>query len=304
MVYTELFRFFKNFQIDQQAEILTGERMAPYTSFRIGGNADILISPRTMEAMSATLGYLVSHDIPYRVIGRASNLLIDDDGFRGVLLRTTEMNDLSLDKNVLTASCGATLARVAKMTMEAGLSGFERLSGIPGTVGGALCMNAGAYGSSISEIFDSALVYDTKNCIKQQMTAEDMHFAYRSSVIDDHRFVLLEAKFLLLPRAREDIAHEMNELAEKRRTSQPLELPSAGSVFKRPPNDYAGRLIEAAGLKGARIGDAEVSKKHAGFIVNVGNAKAQDVRALIELVQLRVRETSDVLLSPEIDMIP
>ncbi len=304
MIYTQLFRFFKDFQIDKHSEILTGEIMAPYTSFRIGGKADVLISPRTTDAMSATLGYLVSHCIPYRVIGRASNLLIDDEGFRGVLVRTTEMNELSIKNNLMTVACGTTLARCAKAALEAELSGFERLSGIPGTVGGALCMNAGAYGATIAEIFESALIYDTTTCTTRILTADDMHFAYRSSEIDDHRFVALEARFLLTPRDREEIAGEMNVLAEKRRASQPLEFPSAGSVFKRPPNDYAGRLIEAAGLKGARIGDAAVSQKHAGFIINVGHATSQDVRSLIELVQNRVRETSDVLLSSEIDMIP
>ena len=302
-IYSRLVEQLNDGRRETSCQVCPYERMAPHTSFRIGGKADLMLVPDNPDALSFILSYLTSAKIPYRVVGNLTNCLVDDGGYAGVFIRTTRLRDVRVEGHVVEAEAGATLARVSQVAMEAELGGFESLSGIPGSVGGALAMNAGAYGRSISDVLVSAVVYDVQKGSFQEMTGQALHFAYRSSDIDDHRFVAVSARFGLTPRPRGEIAMEIRQLTEQRRATQPLEFPSAGSVFKRPPNDYAGRLIEAAGLKGMRIGDAEVSVKHAGFIVNRGHATAKDVRALISLVQERVREESDVLLSPEIEII-
>ncbi len=302
-VYSELLKEIREEPRALFCDVDVNERMAPHTTFRIGGVADLLLTPHTGDGLCRILSRLVQDHIPYRVIGNASNLLIDDEGYRGVFVRTILLRDITFDGTFLIAETGASLARVAQMAMEKGLSGFEKLSGIPGSVGGALAMNAGAYGQEIAALVSFVDAFDTKrNCVVR-LTKEELRFSYRQSAVSDQSLVVLRACFHLQPRNVEEIRAEMKELAEKRRQTQPLEYPSAGSVFKRPPHDYAGRLIEAAGLKGARIGDAEVSEKHAGFIVNRGHATASDVRLLIQLIQERVRAESDVLLLPEIDMI-
>lgn len=302
-VYSELLKELRGEQRALFCDIDINERMAPHTTFRIGGVADLLLTPHTDEGLCHILSRLIQDNIPYRVIGNASNLLIDDEGYRGVFVRTIQLREIAFDGAFLLAETGASLARVAQAAMEKGLSGFEKLSGIPGSIGGALAMNAGAYGQEIAALVTFVDAFDTKRNSVVRLTKEELCFSYRQSAVSDQSLVVLRACFQLQPRNIEEIRAEMKELAEKRRQTQPLEYPSAGSVFKRPPHDYAGRLIEAAGLKGARIGDAEVSEKHAGFIVNRGHATASDVRLLIQLIQERVRAESDVLLLPEIDMI-
>ena len=298
--YAELFGII---QECQNCQIFQNETLAPYTSFRIGGDADVLVLPETIADFLKIIHFVTEHKIPYKIIGNASNLLIDDCGFRGVVIKTTSLERVSVDQNILVAECGASLARCARRALESSCSGFERLGGIPGTVGGALAMNAGAFETEIADILLSVTLYDTLTRQTTVLTREQLSFGYRSSMITDRRYIALSASFSLVSRPKEEILSEMKTCMERRRSTQPLNLPSAGSVFKRPPNDYAGRLIEAAGLKGTRIGDAEVSCKHAGFIVNRGNATAEDVKALIRLVQQRVREMSDVLLVCEIEIL-
>ncbi len=283
--------------------IRESEPMARHTTFRIGGNADLFLTPKSIDAAVRLLMLLSDMGLPYRVIGNASNLLIADEGYRGVIVCTNELCDVTVSGCSISAMCGATLARCARVAAESSLSGLEKLSGIPGTLGGALAMNAGAYEKDIASLVSSVLVYDVREGTCRTVSASDLAFGYRHSLISDQTLIALQCELMLSERARCDIFAEMNMLAEKRRATQPLELPSAGSVFKRPPNDYAGRLIEAAGLKGARIGGAEVSAKHAGFIVNVGGASARDVQALIEHIKDEVRKKSVVLLVCEIEYV-
>ena len=284
-----------------QLDILTNEPLSRHTTFRIGGNADLFLLPHTVEAFCTILCALTDLAISYRVIGNASNILAADDGFRGAIVCTTRMNGIALTDNGLSALCGASLARCAQIAAQNALSGIEKLSGIPGTVGGALAMNAGANGTEISSLVTSVLVYDVKRKTTKTVSPDELAFSYRHSLISDATLIALQCELSLQPRSREEIFEEMRSLSEKRRATQPLEFPSAGSVFKRPPNDYAGRLIEAAGLKGKRIGDAEISEKHAGFIINRGHACASDVLALIEEIKTAVRMQSDVLLVCEIE---
>lgn len=287
----------------QNYEILANENLAKHSTFRIGGRADLLLVPESMTDFLQIVKAVLTLNIPYKIIGNASNILFDDEGFRGVMIKTTSLTRVSVSDFIVQAECGASLAKCARYAQNLSLSGFERLGGIPGTVGGALAMNAGAFGTEIADVLHSATVFDVHTHEIKKLSAKELSFGYRTSAISDHELLLLCAEFTLTAGDNDEILDEMRICMEKRQRSQPLNFPSAGSVFKRPPNDYAGRLIEAAGLKGTRIGDAEVSEKHAGFIINRGCATAKDVRELIELVQNRVRETSDVLLACEIEIL-
>ena len=298
--YAELFGALKSCQ---NCEILLNENLQNHSTFHIGGPADVLLLPASIADFLQILQTVFALNIPYKIIGNGSNILFHDAGFRGVMIKTTAFTRVSASGHVIQAECGASLAKCARYAKEMSLTGFERLFGIPGTVGGALAMNAGAFGTEIADLLYSATVFDVKTQEVKKLSREELDFGYRSSAISDRDYILLCAEFALEPGDSAAILEEMNICAEKRRRSQPCNFPSAGSIFKRPPNDYAGRLIEAAGLKGMRIGDAEVSEKHAGFIVNCGHASAKDVCELIALVQERVRETSDVLLACEIEIL-
>ena len=288
---------------DGSIDIRESEPMARHTTFRIGGNADLFLTPKTLDVAVRLFSLLADLHLPYRVIGNASNLLIADEGYRGVIVYTGELCEVTVSGTSLMALCGATLARCARAAAKASLSGLEKLSGIPGTVGGALAMNAGAYEKDIASLVSSVLVYDVEKRACRTLSASELAFGYRHSIISDQKLIALQCELSMSERERCEIFAEMGTLAEKRRRAQPLELPSAGSVFKRPPNDYAGRLIESAGLKGTRIGGAEISRKHAGFIVNVGGASAHDVLALIALIKTEVQKKSDVLLVCEIEYV-
>ena len=298
--YAELFDALKDCQ---NCEISENEYLDKHSTFRIGGPADVFLCPAGIADFLQILQAVLSLNIHYKIIGNASNILFSDLVFRGVMIKTTAFTRVSVSGTIVQAECGATLAKCARYAHEMSLSGFEKLGGIPGTVGGALAMNAGAFGTEISDILLSATVFDIKRREIKKLPKEELAFGYRTSAISDRDLILLCAEFALTPGNSENILDEMLICIEKRQKTQPLNLPSAGSIFKRPPNDYAGRLIEAAGLKGVRIGDAEVSEKHAGFIVNRGCATAKDVCELISLVQKQVRETSDVLLACEIEIL-
>ncbi len=270
--------------------------MRKYTSFSIGGPADILAEPENEEQLAALLKLL--QNAPHAVIGNGSNLLVGDGGFRGVLVRLSSgFSSVRVEGNRIIASAGATLSHVAKVAMEIGLSGMAPLAGIPGTVGGAMVMNAGAYGGEMADVIESS------SCITKEGRREvlsDHDFSYRHSIYAENGAIVTGAVFALREGNKEEIREEMRALSIKRREKQPLTLPSAGSAFKRPSGGFAAQMIDEAGLRGFSVGGAAVSEKHAGFVVNLGGATARDVRTLLSLVQEKVQKTHGVLLEPEI----
>ncbi len=273
-----------------------GADMKKYTSFKIGGNADLLAKPESREQLSAVLA--LCKNIPHAVIGNGSNLLVGDGGYRGVLIRIgSGFSAIRTEGNRIFAEAGATLAAVARAALEASLTGFAPLAGIPGTVGGAMVMNAGAYGGEMADVVESATCILPDGTIRE---FRDHGFSYRHSVYQENGAIITNVVFSLQEGNREEICRQMEELAQKRRDKQPLTLPSAGSAFKRPAEGYAAQMIDEAGLRGFAVGGAAVSEKHAGFVVNLGGACARDVRTLLEKVQEKVLKTHGVLLEPEI----
>ena len=270
------------------------------STFRIGGKADLALFPTTIEQLCLQLAMLAQSGLNYTVIGNGSNVLFSDAGYRGVVVFTTEMNGYRFDRDTLYAQSGASLARVCNDASKQGYEGFAFGCGIPGTVGGGVYMNAGAYGGQISDVLLSTEYYD---CAKNQIAKIDHaahEFDYRHSIFEDHpEYVILSSTFALRQGNAQEIMQKVHEQAASRREKQPLNFPSAGSTFKRPTGYFAGKLIEDAGLKGERVGGAVVSQKHAGFIVNEGGATAADVLALVELVKARVYEQFGVSLECE-----
>ncbi|WP_300844691.1 UDP-N-acetylmuramate dehydrogenase [uncultured Acetatifactor sp.] len=276
------------------------EPMAGHTTFRIGGPADCFVQLEDEEQLRKVRRYLGLAGVPFFVLGNGSNLLVDDAGYRGVVLQIGQkMSDISVQGCHIIAKAGATLRQVAVAALEHGLTGFEFASGIPGTVGGGVVMNAGAYGGEMSQVVNQVRVV-SKEGESMELDNDTMEFRYRGSVIRGSAFTVTEVTFRLEPGDREAIRAKMEELAARRREKQPLEYPSAGSTFKRPEGHFAGKLIMEAGFAGYRIGGAQVSEKHCGFVINTGDATARDVRALIEEIQARVKERFRVDLEPEI----
>ncbi len=288
--------------------LLTEEPMAKHTTFRIGGPAEIFAAPQTRDELIQIIRICDETAAPCLIIGDGANMLVSDKGIRGVVVQTSNINSIEIENDTLTADTGARLAKISDAACKAGLTGLEFACGIPGTVGGAVYMNAGAYGREIKDVCESVTVYDRENepgaaSIKVLSNA-DMQFGYRQSALQSNpRYVALGAAFKLTYGKTETIRAEMDVLLAKRKESQPLEYPSAGSVFKRPPGHFAGKLIQDAGLMGFLIGGAQVSTKHAGFIVNKGGATAEDVLKLIEHIQKTVSDKFNVNLEPEIKVI-
>lgn len=283
-------------------ELREREPMSGHTTFRIGGEADIFVSP-TMEELGQVLAIAKEEQVPVTVIGNGSNLLVGDGGIRGLVVEIgTGMSKISLEGNILTAEAGALLSQTANAAAAAGLGGMEFAAGIPGSVGGAVTMNAGAYGGEMKDILRSAKVL-TRDGQLLTLPVEELDLGYRHSCIPEKDYVVVEAQFALTPKPEEEIRGLMSELAGRRREKQPLEYPSAGSTFKRPEGYFAGKLIMDAGLRGYTVGGAQVSEKHCGFVINRGNASAADVRTLMEDVQKRVYEKFGVTLEPEVKMI-
>ena len=276
------------------------EPMAGHTTFRIGGPADCFVQLEDEEQLRKVRRYLGLAGVPFFVLGNGSNLLVDDAGYRGVVLQIGQkMSDISVQGCHIIAKAGATLRQVAAAALEHGLAGFEFASGIPGTVGGGVVMNAGAYGGEMSQVVNQVRVV-SKEGESMELDNDTMEFRYRGSVIRGSAFTVTEVTFRLEPGDREAIRAKMEELAARRREKQPLEYPSAGSTFQRPEGHFAGKLIMEAGFAGYRIGGAQVSEKHCGFVISTGDATARDVRALIEEIQARVKERFRVDLEPEI----
>mgnify|MGYP004534477267 FL=1 len=270
------------------------------TSFHIGGNADLAVYPADAEAFAYALDAAVQAGVPYTVIGNGSNTLVRDGGFRGVVFVTTDMRRVTIDGTRLTGGCGVLLGSVGTNASRAGLAGAEFANGIPGTLGGAVYMNAGAYGGQLADIVCETVCYDLDAKQVLHLDNAAQHFGYRHSVFMEKNYIILSATLQLTKDEPDAIRARMNDYLARRREKQPLEYPSAGSVFKRPEGHFAGKLIEDAGLKGLRVGGAEVSPKHAGFIVNVGGATARDVLELIERIREKVYAMSGVTLECEI----
>lgn len=278
------------------------EPMSRHTSFRVGGPADLLADPSAPEHVQALRSFASKCGTPFTVIGAGTNILVRDGGIRGIVCRIgNAMSRVSLvpGEQAITAQAGASIRSVCIAAGEAGLSGLEFAIGIPGHVGGGVVMNAGAHGGCLADAVTSVLSL-SRDCEFVNWSASDLCFGYRHSALLGTDHIVLEATFGLSQGDPAAIRRRHEEILAKRRATQPTDLPSAGSVFRRPPGHYAGALIEAAGLKGARVGGAQVSGKHAGFIVNTGGATASDVLQLIEHVQRVVAERSGVMLEPEV----
>lgn len=283
--------------------VRAGEPMKRHTSWRIGGLADVFVEPSSREELRLAVSYANERSVPLTVIGAGTNILVSDEGIRGVVVKVgSGLDRISLEENVIIAEAGAKLSRVAAVAREAGLGGFEFSAGIPGAIGGAVVMNAGANGASIGALVKEILLLDMEGCFFKK-TKEEMNFAYRSSVLQSERAVVVEAAFSCYSREKKAIKEEMEVFIKRRKETQPLHYPSAGSIFRNPPGDSAGRLIEAAGLKGERIGDAQISTLHANFIINLGAATARDVMALVERARKSVLERFGIELKPEVKVV-
>lgn len=276
--------------------------LCSYTTMRVGGPADVMLSPSTEEELTAVLDCIRQENIPWLIIGNGSNLLVSDEGFRGVVLRIGKnYGKISCEGNRVFAQSGAMLSVLAKAAEENRLSGLEFASGIPGSVGGGIYMNAGAYGGEISQVLSKARVWINGEI--QEWPAARCGFGYRHSALMEEGAVALSTEFTLIPGIQSEIAARMADLNQRRREKQPLQYPSCGSFFKRPAGHFAGALIEEAGLKGYAVGDAQVSELHAGFVINRGHATAGQVYQLMRHVQKTVMEKSGVMLEPEVRLI-
>lgn len=279
------------------------EPMSSHTTFRIGGPADYFVMPVSIAELAAIIKICKEAKVPYFILGNGSNLLIGDKGFRGVIIQLYKMFDgIRIEGTTVTARAGAMLIRVAKEAGKAGLTGLEFASGIPGTIGGAMVMNAGAYGGEMKDVVTSVTVLTREGEVKTLKGAE-MNFRYRGSVVEDEGYIVLEAVMKLKEGNAHEIQARMEELSVQRKTKQPIEYPSAGSTFKRPEGYFAGKLIQDAGLRGYKVGGAQVSEKHCGFVINAGGATAADVMQLMQDVSDKVQEQFGVALEPEIKRI-
>jgi len=281
-----------------KGSVLVDEPMRKHTSYKIGGPADFYISPLNEIEIENLIKLFLLNDYPYYLVGNGSNLLVSDAGFRGAIIDIKEhFSSIEIIQNELHCGGGALITRAANIAAENSLSGFEEITGIPGTVGGALVMNAGCYGKNISEHLKQVEIIDQEGN-RCSYKASELKFGYRSSGLE--KKLIIKAVFSLSMNNKQNIYAKMNELLAKRRHSQPLSLPSCGSVFKRPEGHFAGKLIEDSGLKGYIVGGAMVSKKHAGFIINFNQASAEDVRNLINHIKEKVNQRYNVMLEEEV----
>ena len=280
--------------------VYLNEPMMKHTSFRIGGPADWFVSPGSAEALCRVINYLRSGNVPYFILGNGSNLLVSDDGYRGVVIQIGKnMSDIEIDGTIVRAEAGALLSSAASRAAAASLTGMEFAGGIPGSIGGACVMNAGAYGGEMKDILKSVTALFKDGSVRKVPCVE-LELGYRSSALMKNGAIVLEAEMSLTEGNIEEIRSTMDDLKERRVSKQPLDLPSAGSTFKRPEGYFAGKLIMDSGLRGYAVGGAQVSEKHCGFVVNRGGATAGDVMALIRHVQKTVLDTFGVELVPEV----
>ena len=291
----------KTADIFPEIELRFSEPLSRHTSFRIGGAAEVMAFPKNREELAYLLKQSCLLDVSPVILGAGTNVLAPDDGVQGLVICLKDcLNGMErLDETHIQVMAGVTMARAAVFAANAGLSGLEFAHGIPGTVGGGVYMNAGAYGGEMRQICQQVEVMDEQGSLSV-LSNRELAFSYRHSVLEDRRYVAVSTVFCLEPKETNEIREKMKELMTKRTASQPLNLPSAGSAFKRPASGYAAALIDQAGLKGFRVGGAAISEKHAGFAVNLGGATAADVRELLAQVSNRVFEASGILLEPEI----
>ena len=286
-----------------EGKVLTEEPMSRHTSFQIGGPADLFVQPATGEEVREAIRLAKKVQVPFFVVGNGSNLLVSDDGFRGMILQIgRNLQEITVEGNEIHAEAGALLSRVARTALEHGLTGMEFAAGIPGSLGGAVAMNAGAYGGEMKDILTEVEVL-TPEGERKVLTLDELELAYRHSCIFEKNYIVLSAHLHLGEGDKDAIRNRMDELARARREKQPLEFPSAGSTFKRPEGYFAGKLIQDAGLKGYTVGGAQVSEKHSGFVVNCGGATAEEVLFLIRQVQKKVKDQFGVTMEPEVRMV-
>lgn len=289
-------------QLLPEERIYCGEPMKEHTTFRVGGKAEYFLVPSTVEEIEALIRLCKTYQLPYLVMGNGSNLLVGDKGFDGVILRLgKEFGKIEVDGRTrrIKAQAGALLTKITQEAAEHSLSGLVFATGIPGSLGGAVAMNAGAYGGEISHVVESVQIL-TVDGEQKVFTKQEMNFGYRHSVVQEQSCIVLSVDFSLEDGDREELFSKMRELSARRKEKQPLEYASAGSTFKRPEGYFAGKLIMESGLSGYRVGGAQVSEKHCGFIVNTGGATAADVVAVMRHVQKTVMEKHGVMLEPEV----
>ncbi|MCQ4697904.1 UDP-N-acetylmuramate dehydrogenase [Paeniclostridium sordellii] len=283
--------------------IYLNEPMKNHISFKVGGPADFLLKPKTEDEIKKLIEFLKNKNIPYIVIGNGSNLLVKDGGIRGVVIKIADnFNKFEIEDTKVVAQSGALLSFMGKAILNKSLTGFEFAAGIPGTLGGAIAMNAGAYGGEMKDIVKSVRLMDSKGNIIE-LSNKEMEFEYRRSLISKSDYIVLSAIMELKEGNFDEIKGYMKELTKSRVTKQPLNLPSAGSTFKRPEGHFAAKLIEDSGLKGLTLGGARVSDKHSGFVVNIGDAKAKDIIELINVVKSTVYSKFGVMLEEEVKIL-
>lgn len=282
------------------ASALKNESMKNHTSFKIGGDADFMVFPKSVEEIKNIISLCKNENVKYMVMGNGSNMLVSDKGIEGVIIKISDsMSYVEIRDEEIYAEAGVLLSTLSHKALDASLSGLEFASGIPGTLGGAVVMNAGAYGGEMKDVITHVGYMDKDGNI-QEIKNEDAEFSYRKSIFSENEYIVIYVKMKLFTGERDEIKEKMADFNQRRRDKQPLNLPSAGSTFKRPEGYFAGKLIEDAGLKGYGIGGAKVSEKHSGFIVNYNNATAEDVCKLIAEVQEKVKKRFGVELEPEV----
>lgn len=281
-------------------QVLLDQPMSLHTSFKIGGAAPAIVTPKTADEIKQVIQFCEASELAYHVMGNGSNILVDDDGVEGVVIKISDtMSGVTVNGNEVVAEAGILLSKLSKRVLKESLQGFEFASGIPGTLGGAIFMNAGAYGGEMKDVVKWVEVL-TPDGIVKTISGQDMAFGYRTSVVREENYIVLRAALEFTKGDYQEILSITNDLTEKRVTKQPLDLPSAGSTFKRPEGYYAGKLIEDAGLRGLKYGNAMVSEKHCGFVVNTGGATCHEVMTLISTVQKIVHDRFDVTLEREV----
>lgn len=274
--------------------------MKEHTYFKIGGPADIVAYPNNIEQVQELIKFCNKNNIEFFVLGNGTNLLVRDKGIRGLVIKIDDnLNDIKVDGNRIIAQAGAKVSRVSKEALKHSLTGLEGASGIPGSIGGGVTMNAGAYGTELKDVITNVKCVDEYGNIKNY-NKDEMHFGYRHSRIHEEKLIVVEVEMIFKEGEYDKIKAEMDDYTQRRNSKQPLELPSAGSTFKRPEGDYAGRLIDVSGLRGIRYKDAQVSEKHCGFVVNRGNATCEDILNLIKVVQKTVKDKHGILLEREV----
>lgn len=294
----------KIYEITSKENVYRDEPLSKHTTFKVGGPADLLVMPDGIKEAENIIRLLLHNKVPFIVLGNGSNVLVSDKGYRGVVLCFSKgMDEIDIKDTTITAYAGAMLSKVAFVAMENSLEGLVFASGIPGTVGGAVVMNAGAYGGQMKDVIKEVTLFDEKNGEIITLSGDEMNFSYRHSICKEKKLIVLSAVFELAKGDKEEIKEKAAELAKARRDKQPLEYPSAGSTFKRPEGYFAGKLIEDAGLKGYSVGGACVSTKHCGFVINKDNATAKDIITLICDVTKIVYDKFGVTLEPEVCII-